>query len=105
MKERADRKMKAMIQMWSDVVKGLKIEDELETADSVEHFDSEEPYHLKAKRRRSRKSRKSRMNLELSLTWSVEIQAQHGPNRLLRTGSDEDRLVRPGLDRSAGSED
>ena len=34
MKERADRKMKAMIQMWSDVVKGLKIEDELEIANS-----------------------------------------------------------------------
>ena len=64
MKERADRKMKAMIQMWSDVVKGLKIEDELETtksdksgigsetADSVEQFDSEEPKQLKAKRMR-----------------------------------------------------
>ena len=53
-----------MTQTWSDVVKGLEIEDELETtksdksgigsetADSVEQFDSEEPKQLKAKRMR-----------------------------------------------------
>ena len=54
--------MKDKTRMWSDVVKGLKIEDELETTnsdksgneseavDSVEQFDSEEPNHLKANR-------------------------------------------------------
>ena len=60
-KDRADRKMKAKTWTWFDVVKGLKIEDELEianseksgneseVADSVEMFDSEELNQLKAK--------------------------------------------------------
>ena len=62
--------------MWSDVVKGLKIEEELETTnsdksgneseltDSVEYFDSEEPDHLKDKQtrghRKSTLTRRSR---------------------------------------------
>ena len=61
-KDITDGKIKAKIRTWSDMVKVLKIEDELETtnsnksgdeseaADSVEQFDSEEPNHLKAKR-------------------------------------------------------
>ena len=62
------QKMKVKTRKWFDVVKGLKIEDELETAnsnkswnkskahDSEEVFDSEEPNQLKAKwTRRQRK--------------------------------------------------
>ena len=57
---KADRKKKAKTKTCSDVVKGLKIEDELETtnsdksrneleiADLVEQFDSEKPNHVKA---------------------------------------------------------
>ena len=50
-----------MTKIWSDVMKGLKTEDKfgtansdksgngLETVDSLEHFDSDKPNHLKAK--------------------------------------------------------
>ena len=53
------------------------------------------------------KKQKSRKNLKLSLRGSVEIQAQHGPDRLhkLRAGSDENCLARPGPDRRAGLEE
>ena len=56
--------------MWSDVVKGLEIEEKLETtnsdksgngsetADSVEQFYSEETNHLKAKLSKGRQKRR-----------------------------------------------
>ena len=44
------------------------------------------------------RNRQSRMNLKLILRGSVEMQAQHGPDRLdkRRAGWDEDRSARPG---------
>ena len=67
MKDKANRKMKSKTRTWSDVVKGLKVEDELETAnsdkcwnkseatDSKEEFDLEELNQQKAKRTRTRR--------------------------------------------------
>ena len=46
---------KARTKTWIDVLKGLKTKDEPETANSVKHFDSEEPNHLKAKTKGQRK--------------------------------------------------
>ena len=63
--------MKAKTRTWSNIMKGLKIEDELEIAnsdksenesevvDSIEQFDSEESNHLKVKRTKGQ--RKSTM--------------------------------------------
>ena len=75
-KSKADQ-MKAKTKTWSVVVKGLKIEDELETTnldksgneseidDSVRMFDSETPNHLDAKQKKGqRKRRQQRDNKE-----------------------------------------
>ena len=50
--------MKAETWTWSNVVKGLKKENGLEIADSVEQFDSEEPNYLKAKRIKGQRKRR-----------------------------------------------
>jgi hypothetical protein len=69
-KDRADRKKKAKTQTWSDVVKGLVLEgepgetdldksgNELKTVNSVQELDSEEPYHLKAKKDQANRKEK-----------------------------------------------
>ena len=61
--DKAKKGREAMTKTWSDVVKGLKIEDELETTNSdksgdesettdlVQMFDSETPNQLKDKRK------------------------------------------------------
>ena len=50
---KVDLQKKVRTKTWSYVVKGLE-EDESETVDSVEKSDSDEPYHMKAKRSRRR---------------------------------------------------
>ena len=53
---------KVKYKTWSDVVKGLGIEDELETTNSIESeiesemFDSDSPNQLRAKRRKGQRS-------------------------------------------------
>ena len=49
-KDRADQKKEVGTRKWSDVVKGLQTDDKLETTESVEWFDSDEPNQVKAKR-------------------------------------------------------
>ena len=67
---------KTRTQTWSNVVKGLKKEDELETAnsdkrgnglkttDSVEQFDSEESNQLKFKRSKMQQKKRQHRDIE-----------------------------------------
>ena len=67
--------MKVKHQTWSDVVKGLKKEDELERTNSdktgngsntrfVEKFDSDESNHLKVKWMKGRRKRRQHHDIE-----------------------------------------
>ena len=51
-KERANQKKKARTKTWSDVVKGLQTDEELEIADLVEWFYSDELKQVMAKQTR-----------------------------------------------------
>ena len=48
-KDKPTRRKRLGPRKWSDVVKGFQTDDELETTESVEWFDSDEPNQVKAK--------------------------------------------------------
>ena len=90
-KDRADRKREAKTRTWSDVVKVLEIEDELETTNSdksgngseksdlVEPFDSQEPNQLKVKR--SKRHQKNQGKVK----WSTRALREDKPTEKVET--------------------
>ena len=118
---KAKKGRKVMARIWSDLVKGLKKEDKLETTNSdksgngseksdlVEPFDSQEPNQLKVKR--SKRHQKNQGKVK----WSTRALREDKPTEKVEThgiggvkkcwtGGVEERGTRPNMERKQGVE-